>query len=492
MTPMSDLTRTFNEATRHTDRGPAPREVPAGFPGYEVLEELGRGGMGVVYRARQLSLNRIVAVKVLAGRGGAAELDRFRVEAEAVGQLQHANIVQVYEVGVADGTPFYTLEYCPNGNLSRRIAGKPMPAREAAELIRELAVAMETVHRAGIVHRDLKPANVLMAADGRAKVTDFGIAKTASDTSQTQTGAILGTPSYMAPEQAEGLAKDVGPTADVYSLGAILYECLTGRPPFVGATPMETMRQVLEQEPLPVRLLNPAADQELEKIALKCLEKDPAQRYESAAALAEDLRRHLDGEPITARSVNLIERLQRELNRSQHDAKMRPWGAGLMGLGGVVFVTHAATSLLLAAAVAEPVAFWGPRAALFVLLGVWLRYFGFGNGLLPSNPLERQLWATWLGYLVGFVAMFWVMEAMGHGHLSLYGAAMVLGGAAWFTMGGCIWGGCYVIGLAFMAAAPAMTWLNDTPWGPGAFGAAWGVTLVGLGGRYAYLGRARA
>ena len=476
-------------AIDHAARGPMPREAPAGFPGYELLEEVGRGGMGVVYRARQLSLNRIVAVKMLAGRGGARELERFRVEAEAVGQLQHANIVQVYEVGEADGTPFFTLEYCPNGNLARRLAGRPMPNREAAELLRDLALAMETAHQAGIIHRDLKPANVLMAADGRAKVTDFGVAKTASDTSQTQTGAILGTPSYMAPEQAEGHTKGVGPTADVYSLGAILYECLTGRPPFVAATPLETMRQALEQDPLPPRLLNPAADQDLEKIALKCLEKAPAARYATAEALADDLRRHLDGEPITARSVNLFERLQRELGRSQHEARLRPWGAGLMWLGGLIFAAHAVTSLLLAGHAAEPVAFWGPRAALFVALGGWLRHFGFGNGLLPSNPLERQLWATWLGYLLGFAAMFWVMEAMGHGHLELYGAAMVLGGMAWFSMGGCIWGGCYVVGLAFMAAAPAMTWLNETPWGPGAFGAAWGVTLFALGGRYVYLSR---
>ena len=162
-----------------------------------------------------------------------------------------------------------------------------------------------------------------------------------------------------------------------------------------------------------------------------------------------------------------------------------------MWLGGLIFATHAVTSLMLTAAVAEPVAFWAPRTALLVSLAVWLRYFGFGNGLLPSNPLERQLWATWLGYLLAFVAMFWVMEAMGHGHLELYGAAMVLGGMAWFTMGGCIWGGCYIIGGLFMATAPAMTWLNDTPWGPGAFGAAWGVTLFALGGRYVYLGRRR-
>ncbi|WP_020471094.1 serine/threonine-protein kinase [Zavarzinella formosa] len=476
---MSDTTLPYE----HFERGPMPRETIDGIPGYEILEELGRGGMGVVYRARQLSLNRIVALKMLI-RHGATELDRFRVEAEAIGRLQHSNIIHVFEIGEVDGSPFFTLEYCPNGNLSRKIGRRPMGNREAAELIRELAEAMEIVHQSGIIHRDLKPANVLMSSDGTPKVTDFGIAKTNQDSTHTQTGIILGTPSYMAPEQAEGMNKDVGPAADVYSLGAILYECLTGRPPFVAGTTLETIRQVLEQEPLPPRLLNHAADQDLEKITLKCLQKRPSERYSSASELAADLKRYLDGEPITARSVNLFERLHRELHRNQHEAKLRPWGAGIMWLGAIIFAAQTATSILLMAGVFQPVAFWGPRIILFVLIGFWLRRYGFGNGLLPSNPLERMLWATWIGYLLAFAAMFLVMEAMGHGHLEIYGPAMVLSGMAWFTMGGCVWGGCYVIGLLFLVASPGMTWLNETAWGPGVFGAAWGATLLALGARY--------
>ncbi|HKB06057.1 MAG TPA: protein kinase [Gemmataceae bacterium] len=475
------------------DDAPRNGSEPTGVPGYEILEEVGRGGMGVVFRARQVSLNRVVALKmVLGGRGGASILDRFRTEAEAVGRLQHANIVQVFEIGEHDGCPFYTLEFCPNGNLARKLGGKPLTAGEAVELVEDLARAMTAVHRAGIVHRDLKPQNVLMSADWTPKVTDFGCAKTEHG-SHTQTGAIFGTPGYMAPEQAEGRNKEVGPAADVWALGAILYECLTGRPPFLAANPVETLRQVVEQDPPPPRLLNRFIDPELEKIVLKCLEKDPALRYQSAAELAEDLRRHRDGEPIHARSVNLLERLQRELHRSQHETKFGPWGTGLMLLGVLVWAVHVSTSFLLIGGVAEWPAFWIPRGLFFVLFGVWLWKYGFGNGFLPTSAIERLLWAVWLGYLLAFAAVFWVARAQGHGHLEMYGAGMALSGLAWFAMGGSIWGGCYLIGLLFLAGAPVMAYtLDGSPWAPATFGAAWGVTLLVVGGRYRRLGRLAA
>lgn len=459
-------------------------------PGYELLEELGRGGMGVVYKARQKSLNRIVALKmVLSGNGGPVAMRRFRNEAEAVGQLQHMNIVQVYEIDEHDGQPFYTLEYCPCGNLSKKLDGKPLHPQEAAGLVQNLARAMTAVHLAGIVHRDLKPQNVLMAADGTPKVTDFGIAKTSSgEGSQTQTGAILGTPSYMAPEQAEGRTKDVGPAADVWALGAILYECLTGRPPFLAATPVETMRQVLDQEPLPPRIHNRNIEADLEKIVLKCLEKDPRSRYETAAELGEDLRRYRDGEPILARSVNIFERLHREIGRSQHEAKLRPWGTGLILLGLLICSVHSATSLLLATGITEWQAFWVPRCTFFVLFGVWLWKFRFGTGFFPTNPVERLLFAVWLGYLIAFSSIFWVTKSQGHGHLEMYGAGMALSGLAWFAMGGSIWGGCYVIGLLYCIAAPFMTLFDGSPWSPAVFGVSWGLTLLVVGGRYRMMG----
>jgi serine/threonine protein kinase len=470
--------------------GPPATDEPTPLPGYELIEEIGRGGMGIVYQARQKSLNRIVALKMVlaGGRASAAELDRFKAEAEAVGRLQHANIVQVYEVNEHEGQPFFTLEYCPNGSLAKRLGGKPLPEKEAAELIEDLARAMTVVHAAGIVHRDLKPANVLMASDGTPKVTDFGIAKTQSNSSHTQTGAILGSPSYMAPEQAEGLSKEVGPEADVWALGAILYECLTGRPPFVAATPVETMRQVIDEDPLPPRMLNRALDPDLEKIVLKCLEKEPELRYRSGAELAEDLRRYREGEPIQARSINLLERLQREIGRSQHDAKLRPWGTGLVILGLLIFAAQSVTSCLLVADLPETPSFWIPRGVFLALLVVWLKRYGFGNGFFPTSPVERMLWAIWLGYLLAFSSVFWIVKAEGKGHLDMYPAAFALSGLAWFATAGCVWGGAYVIGLLFLIAAPLMTRMEGSPWAPAVFGLAWGLTLLAVGLRYRRLG----
>ena len=263
-------------------------------PGYEVLGELGRGGMGVVYKARQKSLNRVVALKmILAGEYAAAEqIARFRAEAEAVARMQHPHIVQVYEVGEHAGRSFFSLEFCSGGSLAERFQGQPQTARTAATLVRTLAGAVQHAHEHGIIHRDLKPANVLLAEHDTLKVSDFGLAKQLdASVAQSQSGSIVGTPSYMAPEQTAGRSKQIGPATDVYALGAILYEVLTGRPPFRAATPLETLEQVRSQEPVAVRQLQPSVPKDLETICRKCLQKEPAKRYASAAALADDLQR---------------------------------------------------------------------------------------------------------------------------------------------------------------------------------------------------------
>jgi len=285
-------------------------------PGYEILGELGRGGMGVVYKARQHRPNRVVALKMIlaGGHSGAADRARFLAEAEAIAKLRHANIVQVYEVGQCDGQPYFSLEFCNGGNLARKLDGTPLPARAAAELVETLARAVQAAHAANVVHRDLKPANILLLADGTPKVTDFGLAKQ-SGSDLTATGAVMGTPSYMAPEQAEG-KKEVGPLADVYALGAILYECLTGRPPFRAATPLDTMLQVVSVEPVAPRQLNPEVPRDLETICLKCLQKGPLRRYATASALADDLQRFLKGEPILARPVGRIEQTVKWIRRN--------------------------------------------------------------------------------------------------------------------------------------------------------------------------------
>jgi hypothetical protein len=312
--------------------GEAPRAAGVkGAPhvvGYEILSELGRGGMGVVYRARDRSLKREVALKmVLAGNFASAEqLGRFRAEAEAVAKLQHPHIVQIYDVGEQNGLPYFSLEYVDGASLDKALAGKPQLEVDAALIVETLARAMHYAHERGIVHRDLKPGNVLLTKEGDAKITDFGLVKRmeADDSGTTRTGTIMGTPGYMAPEQGRG-DKDVGPLADVYALGSILYAMLTGRPPFLAATPLDTLMQLLHDEPVAPSQLQPRISRDIETICLKCLQKEPARRYASALELAEDLRRLLNKEPVLARPVGRVERLWRWCRR-------RPLVAGLSAL----------------------------------------------------------------------------------------------------------------------------------------------------------------
>jgi WD40 repeat protein len=297
-------------------RPPAGAETFPAIPGYEIEGVLGRGGMGVVYRARHLALRRAVALKLIlaGGQAGAAERQRFQVEAEAVARLQHPNIVQIYEVGEHDGRPYCALELVEGGSLAQKLADGSLPPAEAAGLVETLARAVELAHCRHIVHRDLKPANVLLQAQGSQtgglgapKLTDFGLARRLdAEGHPTQTGMVMGTPSYMAPEQARGEA--VGPPTDVYALGAILYECLTGRPPFKGPSAVETLDLVRRQEPVAPRWLNAGVPRDLETVCLKCLRKEPQKRYPSAEGLAEDLRRWRVGEPIAARPVGVVER----------------------------------------------------------------------------------------------------------------------------------------------------------------------------------------
>jgi eukaryotic-like serine/threonine-protein kinase len=322
----------------------APAPPAAGLPhvpGYEVEALLGRGGMGVVYRARHLALKRDVALKMLAGGHAApADRSRFRAEAEAVARLQHPNIVQIYEVGDAGGLPYIALELVEGGSLAERLAGRPLPPREAARLVAALAEGMHLAHSRNLIHRDLKPGNVLLAGVAGApvdqcqpKVTDFGLVRqTDADSGKTRVGVVMGTPSYMAPEQAEGRAHAAGPPADVYALGAILYECLTGRPPFQGATPLETLEQVRTREPAAPSALRHGVPRDLETICLKCLRKPPERRYSSAREMADDLGRFARGEPVAARPVGVAERVRKWALR-------RPAVAGL--LAAVTLLTSA-------------------------------------------------------------------------------------------------------------------------------------------------------
>lgn len=295
--------------------GSAPDWVQ--IPGHEVLGIIDRGGMGIVYKARQVRLKRLVAVKMIRSETHAKpqHLARFKVEAEAVAHLQHPNIVQIYEVGEVDEHPYFAMEFVEGGSLARKIGGRPLPPLEAAELVATLAEAIHFAHQRGVIHRDLKPANILLTSEGTPKISDFGLAKLLNREmglshpgAQTQSGVILGTPSYMAPEQAEGRTKEIGPLADIYALGAILYEMLTGKPPFAGDTPLETLLRVVSRDPVPPSREQPKVPRDLETICLKCLEKTPQRRYATAAVLADDLRCFLNGLPITARTISPFRR----------------------------------------------------------------------------------------------------------------------------------------------------------------------------------------
>jgi WD40 repeat protein len=326
-------------ASRATPQERTSGHRPPVIAGYEILGELGRGGMGVVYKGRQTSLNRLVALKMIlaGGYAGAEQRTRFRTEAEAIASLQHPNIVQIYEVGEAEGKSYVALEFLEGGSLDGRLRGTPLPPKGAARLVEVLAGAVHAAHRQHIVHRDLKPANILLTADGTPKVADFGLAKRLGEAGQTHSGAVLGTPSYMAPEQADGQSKEVGPAADVYALGAILYDCLTGRPPFKAASALDTLLQVVNEEPVPPRRLQPKLPLDLETVCLKCLRKEPAARYASAAELAEDLRRFQAGEPVKARPVGRAERGLKWVRR--HPAAAAAYGLATLvlvlgGLGG--------------------------------------------------------------------------------------------------------------------------------------------------------------
>jgi serine/threonine-protein kinase len=486
-------------------KGVAERPAVAG---YEILHVLGRGGMGVVYRARQTRLSRLVALKmVLAGKHADAEhLARFRTEAEAVARLQHPHIVQIYDVGEHEGLPYFCLELVAGGSLDQKLNGIPLPSRRAAHLVETLARAMHAAHQQGIVHRDLKPSNVLLAPSDpfhgvqlenspdesgyfEPKISDFGLAKKLDDRrGQTQSGAIIGTPEYMSPEQAGGKKSQIGPATDIYALGAILYELLTGRPPFVAETPLDTLMEVLEQEPAPPRLINTKVDRDVETICLKCLEKDPADRYASALAMAEDLRRARQGEPISARSFNVFDRLGRTLERSRHAIEFYSYANLLHFFAAIILLVEMVVHLLVHTG---QNVFLLPltRVCQLCLMGLVLwRHRSARSG--PASASEQQMWSIWIGYaatctLLGLTGR--VINGLAiEWELTLYPSLAAVTGLIFFIMGSNYWGRCYAFGVAFFALALLMAWRIQLA--PLAFGALWAGSLVTIGRHLQRLG----
>jgi serine/threonine-protein kinase len=464
----------------------APKDCPE-VHGYEILGELGRGGMGVVYKTQQVKLKRLVALKMVlaGGHAGPDQLDRFRIEAEAVARLQHPNIVQIYEVGENAGLPFFSMEFVTGSSLAKKVEAGPLPPREAARLTEVLARAVQHAHQRGVVHRDLKPANILLDQEGVAKITDFGLAKRleAEDGVHTRSGAVMGTPSYMAPEQALGLTAQLGPLVDVYALGALLYELLTGRPPFKAATVLETLQQVIGDAPVPPRRLNPAVPADLETVCLKCLEKEPQRRYASAAELAADLERFLAGEMIVARSVNLVDRLKSALERSQYDVEFRAFGNLFLLFGIVLLFAEGAVNIFILTH--QPMALLGlVHAAELLLLGV-LFWRSRVSSLRPTSTAERLMTAVWSGYVATLLIIAlhfrivagWTQEI----DLTLYPLIAAVTVMPFFILGSCYWGWCYAFAAAFFGLTLLMT--VDLRWAPIEFGMLWAVVLGIIGFR---------
>jgi serine/threonine-protein kinase len=437
-----------------------PAEPPPAFGDFDLVQELGRGGMGVVYEARQRSLNRVVALKMVLRGEFASDADRarFRAEAEAAARLVHPNIVQVYEVGEVEGQPYFAMQFVPGRTLARRLGEGPLSPAEAAKLLAAVAHAVHHAHERGILHRDLKPANVLLAGDGTPKITDFGLAKLVDAGSLTQTGAIIGTPSYMAPEQARA-DKRLGPAADVYALGAILYECLTGRAPFQAATALDTLLLVQEQDPVPPRMLNPGVPRDLETICLKCLEKAPDRRYSSAEALAVDLEAFVGGEPITARPSGLVNYFDRLFQETPHAAVLENWG--------LLWMWHSLVILLLCTA--TQVIDWSGHGSHTVYLTLWsvgLITWGTIFWQLrrrggPVRFVERQIGHAWAAGVAASIAMFVLEVLMGAPPLHFSPLLAVAAAMVFVFQAGVLAGLFYFAALAMFATSVLMALLPE-------------------------------
>jgi serine/threonine-protein kinase len=446
---------------------------PRTFGEFELLAELGRGGMGIVYQARQHSPRRLVALKVVLHGALAApeDLARFRAEAEHVARLDHPHVVPVYEVGQVDGQPYFTMKHLEGTTLARRLADGPLPPRQAAALLLPVARAIHYAHQHGIVHRDLKPSNILVDQEGQPHVTDFGLAKRVEQAdSFTHPGAILGTPAYMAPEQAGAKRGKPGPAVDVYSLGAILYEMLTGRPPFQAPSPVETVLMVLEQDPVPPRLLNSRADAELEMIALKCLQKPPELRYLSAGALADDLAAYLAGEPVSARGGQLSHILARWFRETQHAVVLENWG--------LLWIWHSLALLVIS--VLTNALQWRGQSSPWPYLGLWVAGLGAWAAIFwalrrragPVTFVERQIAHVWAASMASIALLFLVELLLGLPVLTLSPVLAITSGMVFLVKAGILTGRFYLQAAALFLTAPLMAWLESRqiPLGISVFG----------------------
>ena len=450
---------------------------------YELLEEIGRGGMGVVYKARQKSLDRIVALKMILRGDDAswADIARFRAEAESAAQLHHPNIVNVYEVGEHEGRPFFSMKLIEGTTLARRIADGPLPSRTAAQMLAPICRAIADAHRRGVLHRDLKPSNILIDNESRTYVTDFGLAKrlttvsavdATKDIDLTLTGAILGTPGYMAPEQAAGRRGQIRSTTDIYALGAILYAMLTGRPPFQAASAVDTVLMVREQDPLPPRMLNPKADADLEMICLKCLQKPADLRYATADELADDLNAYLNSEPISARSTQFSQIISLAFRETHHAAILENWGLLWMWHSMVVMLMCFITNWMHLQGVESR---W-PYATMwsFGSTGWAFIFWELRRRSGPITFVERQIAHVWAGSVGSSIFLYGLEALMELPVLKLSPILPLTAGNVFIAKAGILSGKFYVQSVALYLTSIVMAILQRNP------STDFGVSLLGV------------
>lgn len=432
--------------------------LPTIIGDYELIEELGRGGMGVVFRARQISLDREVAIKmILRGRlASEADLQRFLAEASATARLQHPNIVPVYEAGDIEGRPFFSMQLVNGETLAERVINQgPLPQREIAKIVASIARAIGFAHEQGILHRDLKPSNILLASDGTPLITDFGLAKqTGSDASLTRSGMLVGTPAYMSPEQAGGRRNLIGPASDVYSLGCVLYFALTGRSPFVSDSPMETVMLVVEQDPVAPRTLRPKLDRDLEMIVIRCLQKPIDLRYQSGEALAQDLEAYLADERVAARSGRFNQVLARVFRETHHASVLENWGTLWIWHSMVLLIAGLLTWQMDYLGVTQV----GMYVAVWTLgLGAWAAVFWkLRQRMGPVTFIERQIAHVWGASMVAIAMLFPIERLMNFEVLALSPLLGVIAAMVFIIKASMLNGVFYIQAAALLLAALLM------------------------------------
>lgn len=437
-------------------------ELPCQFGDFQLQEELGRGGMGIVFKARQRSLDRDVALKmILKGKfADDEERRRFRSEATAAAKITHPNIVSITEVGEQEGHDYFCMEYIRGGTLSDRLADGPMPPRDAARMVADIARAIAVAHRNGVLHRDLKPSNILIGTSGTPYVADFGLAKLRTRTlSYSQSESVIGTPAYMAPEQVARARGTIGPQSDIYSLGAMLYHMIVGHAPFQAASPVELMMMVLEEDPVPVRVLNRNVDRDLEMIVMKCLQKPQDLRYETADQLASDLQAYLRGESISARDGRFASVIANTFRETHHASVLEHWG--------VLWMWH--SLILLIACLGTNVLFWVGFSNRWKYFSIWS--IGFGTWALvfwwlrrrmgPVTFVERQIAHVWFGSMMAVVLLFPLEYVLGQEVLSLAPVLAVVAAMAFIVKAGILSGQFFIHAAVLFLTAFVMAWLPN-------------------------------